>query len=134
MNIIEYIVSHVSNTNYHVASLIKTIYGDKFRTVLDSKDKLVWEEYIDNSWQHTNIKFTLRNKLSTEVTKYVMEAQSILHKQLEKVRSYEECQYLSLKYKALVSIEMNLYNSGYKDKIIKEAGYLMIKQPSTSPK
>jgi hypothetical protein len=127
MSIVEYILSYVSNTDYHVASLIKTIYGDKFRTIVDPKSgKLVWEEYIDDSWQPTNIKITLRNKLSTEVTTYVMKANSILRKRLIEVKDEYECNYIRLKYKELHTLEGNLYNSGYRDKIIKEAGYLMV--------
>lgn len=123
MSIVDYIASYAPNTDYHVAILIKTIYRDKYRTVPHPKTgKLVWEEYINNSWQPTDVKITLRNKLSTEVAKYVNEACTILRGRLLDKEYESEYDVIRLKYKALRTLEGNLYRSGYKDSIIREAG------------
>jgi hypothetical protein len=128
MSIVEYIASYAPSTDYHVASLIKTIYRDIYRTVPHPKTgKLVWEEYINDSWQPTDVKITLRNKLSTEVAKYVIQAMDTIQVQMLDIRFESEYDYNRLKYKALFTLEGNLYRSGYKDRIIREvAEHLMV--------
>jgi len=128
MSIVEYIASYAPSTDYHVASLIKTIYRDIYRTVLHPKTgKLVWEEYSNDSWQPTDVKITLRNKLSTEVAKYVIEARDTLRVQMQDMRYESKHDYIRLNIKALLTLEGNLYKSGYKDRIIREvAEQLMV--------
>ena len=117
-NNIKYIVDNLNNTDYFVARLVYLLYSDKYcMTNDDGKDK--WFVFNDNHWRTSaSIKHDLKNKLSEEVTQFISDAR--LKIKNDALNVTEDHSFIERRIINLIKIEKSLYNTTYKDRILKE--------------
>ena len=117
----EYIRQEVEPTHYHIAKLMRKIYGSNYIASVNPKTT-EWYKYDDqvNRWGKLNQGIELRMKVSSEVAKAISDAKGKLYAQME--RSNEEVKKVLMeKVKSLNKTEMNLCSSGFGEGVMKMA-------------
>jgi hypothetical protein len=119
-DIINYIESTVDNNHTSLARLLHKLYHNNYCVTTDNnKDK--WFRFNENHWESSNaIKHELKNKLSSDVALLIGYTRSKLR---EKIMSTEDNLKISWEKDRIIKllmIEKNLYNTHFKDGIIKE--------------
>jgi P4 family phage/plasmid primase-like protien len=117
----EYIRQEVEPTHYHVASLMRKMYGTNYIASVNPKTT-EWYKYDDyvNRWGKLNQGIELRMKVSSEVASAVSEAKQKLYGQMEKSNE-EQKKVLLEKVKVLNKTETNLCCSGFCEGVMKMA-------------
>jgi P4 family phage/plasmid primase-like protien len=121
-NILEYIRKSVDVTHFHIARLMKKIYGNNYVASLSTKTT-DWFFYDDevNLWKELDQGIQLRTKISGEVAKYVGTARDKLRSDIDRAQSEEVREIYTAKLKKLLKVEEQLYNTGFNDSVMKMA-------------
>jgi predicted transcriptional regulator len=118
--LINYIETNIDNTHTSIANLLKRLYSNKYCVTTDNnKDK--WFRFNGTHWESSNaIKHELKNKLSSEVVQIITDTRSTLRERIMEESDEQKSSFKREKLKMLLNIEKNLYNTYFKDSIIKE--------------
>ncbi len=121
-NILEYIRAHVDGTNFHIARLMKKLYGSNYIASIGSKST-EWYFYDDiiNMWKHLNQGIQLRKNISFEVAEYIGKARDKIRLDMLRASSDEIRAPLEAKMKKLCDVEMKLYNTSFTESTMKMA-------------
>jgi P4 family phage/plasmid primase-like protien len=122
-NLYEYIRSQVDPTHYHIAKLMKKMYGNNYIASISSRST-EWYFYDDaaNMWKRLNQGIPLRMKISTEVAQKISEAMGTIRRDINNQNvSKETREVAEAKLKLLNKVEGSLYNSGFSDSVMKMA-------------
>jgi P4 family phage/plasmid primase-like protien len=122
-NLYEYIRSQVDPTHYHIAKLMKKMYGNNYIASISSRST-EWYFYDDaaNMWKRLNQGIPLRMKISTEVAQKISEAMGTIRRDINNQNVGKETREVAeAKLKLLNKVEGNLYSSGFSDSVMKMA-------------
>jgi P4 family phage/plasmid primase-like protien len=115
---VNYVESEVDLTHTHIARLMKRMYCNNYCAAVDSR-KVEWFHFNETYWKKIPQGIELRNKMTTEVAQVISDTRSRIRKRLENMpdneRTWEET-----RMKKLLKIEESLYQSGFKDSVMKE--------------
>lgn len=115
---INYVESEVDLTHTHIARLMKRMYSNDYCASVDSK-RVEWYYFNGTYWKKIPQGIELRNKMTTEVAQVISDTRSRIRRRLETLdenqRTWEET-----RMKKLLKIEESLYQSGFKDSVMKE--------------
>ena len=115
---VNYVESEVDLTHTHIARLMKRMYCNNYCASVDSR-KVEWYHFNGSFWKKIPQGIELRNKMTTEVAQVISDTRSRIRKRLETLdenqRTWEET-----RMKKLLKIEESLYQSGFKDSVMKE--------------
>jgi P4 family phage/plasmid primase-like protien len=122
-NLYDYIRSQVDPTHYHIAKLMKKMYGNNYIASISPRST-EWYFYDDaaNMWKRLNQGIPLRMKISTEVAQKISEAMGTIRRDISSENvSKEGREVADAKLKLLNKVEGSLYNSGFSDSVMKMA-------------
>ena len=121
-NILEYIRKRVDATHFHIARLMKKIYGSNYVASLTSKttDWFFYDDTI-NLWKELDQGIQLRKKISGEVAEYIGTARKKISDELQRATNEEVRDIYAAKMKKLLKVEEQLYNTGFNDSVMKMA-------------
>lgn len=105
-------------SHYHLAQIVYSKYGDRYKCHVESRCT-EWFEFTRNTWRLVPQALQIKNKLSTELAQDVMDA-------LKKV-SYPDNMDMQMKEQAMIlDIARNLYNESFKENVIKSCVQLFV--------
>jgi len=115
---VNFVESDVDATHTHIARLMKRMYGNQYCAAVDSK-KVEWYHFTGTFWKKIPQGIELRNKMTTEVAQVISDTRSRIRNRLHTLgndeRAWEET-----RLKKLFKIEESLYQSGFKDSVMKD--------------
>ncbi|NBQ70642.1 MAG: hypothetical protein EBU46_18140, partial [Nitrosomonadaceae bacterium] len=115
---VNYVESEVDLTHTHIARLMKRMFGNTYCASVDSK-RVEWYHFNGTYWKKIPQGIELRNKMTTEVAQVISDTRSRIRRRLESLdenqRTWEET-----RMKKMLKIEESLYQSGFKDSVMKE--------------
>ena len=120
-NIIEYIRTCVDGTHFHIARLMKKLYGSNYVASINAKTT-EWYYYDDmlNMWKHLNQGIQLRKLISFEVAEYLGRARTKIKVDAATAPAELE-EFYTNKIKDLLKVETQLYNTGFCESVMKMA-------------
>jgi phage/plasmid-associated DNA primase len=121
----EYIRQEVEATHFHIAKLMKKMYGSTYIASVTSK-ATEWFKYDDeeNMWKRLNQGIELRMKVSTKVAEAISVAASKFYSDAGNAltngdnKAREHC---VEKSKQLLKVQTSLFNSGFSESVMKMA-------------
>lgn len=118
--ILIYAEHYLDNTHTSIARLLRYLYNKNYCVTTDgNKDK--WFRFNGRYWESSNgIKHELKNKLSSEVTQIVADTRAKIREKIMSVGDENKTYWEKERLKTLLYIERNLYNTHFKDGVIKE--------------
>jgi len=119
----EYIRTEVEPTHYHIAKLMRKMYGNNYIASVNPKST-EWFKYDDaiNMWKRLNQGIELRSKISNEVAGEFEGARGILRRLIGDMTTKEEHRkWMEDKIKDLLKCETQLYNNGFTEAVMKMA-------------
>lgn len=121
-NILEYIRNHVDSTHFHIARLMKKLYGSNYIASINPKSTewYFYDDYI-NMWKHLNQGIQLRKNISFEVADYISKARDKIRMDMLRAPTEEVRQPLEAKLAKLLKVEQSLYNTGFTEATMKMA-------------
>ena len=121
-NILEYIRRFVDATHFHIARLMKKLYGNNYVASLTEKTT-DWFYYDDsiNLWKQLSQGIQLRKKISFEVAEYIGTARDKIREDMRNAKTEDERAPYNSKMEKLLKVETQLYNSGFTDSVMKMA-------------
>lgn len=115
---VNFVESEVDATHTHIARLMKRMYGNYYCAAVDSK-KVEWYHFTGTYWKKIPQGIELRNKMTTDVAQVISDTRSRIRNRLSQLgndeRTWEEA-----RLKKLFKIEESLYQSGFKDSVMKD--------------
>jgi P4 family phage/plasmid primase-like protien len=115
---VNFVESEVDATHTHIARLMKRMYGNNYCAAVDSK-KVEWYNFTGTYWKKIPQGIELRNKMTTDVAQVISDTRSRIRNRLSQLgndeRTWEEA-----RLKKLFKIEESLYQSGFKDSVMKD--------------
>ena len=130
-DIVGFIENNTKNTHNHVARLMKKIFQDRYVAAIDSK-RTEWYEFKNNTWKHLVQGVELRNKISYEVVSYILEAKKRVLRKISELREKTNDDLITKiqeqKLKELNDLEKHLYQSDFKNCVMKEASGLFYEE------
>ena len=120
-NILEYIRTCVDGTHFHIARLMKKLYGSNYVASINAKTT-EWYYYDDmlNMWKHLNQGIQLRKLISFEVAEYLGRARTKIKADAATAPAELE-EFYTNKIKDLLKVETQLYNTGFCESVMKMA-------------
>jgi P4 family phage/plasmid primase-like protien len=124
----EYIRQELAATHYHVAKLMKKMFGSTYTASVNAKttEWYKFEEQI-NMWKKLNQGMELKTKITGDVANAISEARVKLRQGLNeegvKVKDYN-----LQRAEDLLKIEMSLYNSGFSESVMRMAVQLFYEE------
>ena len=113
-DILEYCKYKVDVTHYHVARLMKKLYGSNYIASINPKST-EWYFYDDgvNMWKHLNQGIQLRKNVSFQVADYIGKARNVVRDEL--IRRGVDVTEIGKDptFARLMKCEQNLYNNGF---------------------
>ena len=117
---IQFVESDVKATHTHIARLMKKMYKTDYCASVDSK-KVEWFQFTKNNWKKLAQGIELRNKMTTDVAQVICDTRTRIRKRLEKNDNDERMTtWEQNRIKELFEIEKALYQSGFKDSVMKD--------------
>ena len=119
----EYIRDELDATHFHVAKLMKRMFGSTYTASVNPKTT-EWYMFDDrlNMWRKLNQGMELRTKITGEVANAISKARIKLRQRMieEDVKANVK-DYNQSRAEALLKIETSLYNSGFSESVMKMA-------------
>ena len=118
----EYIRQELEATHYHIAKVMKKMFGSNYVASVTSKST-DWFEYNDNEnmWKRINQGIKLRMMISTEVAGAIADASSKLFTDAGKALSPDAREGNVEKAKKLLKVQTSLFNCGFAESVMKMA-------------
>jgi P4 family phage/plasmid primase-like protien len=117
---INFVEREVDVTHTHVARLMKLMYKNEYCASVDSK-KVEWFNFTGVFWKKLPQGIELRNKMNTEVAQVISDTRSKIRNHLMAAGGDErESSWEQGRVKKLFEAEKSLYQSGFKDSVMKD--------------
>lgn len=128
----EYIISQTDATHYHIAMLMKKMFGPVYIASIDSRNT-DWYHYDEllNMWRHISQGMQLKKKICVEVADKISDAAKIVRqrdknlKEEMKNEEDDEDTVYTRKFKKLIKMQGQLYTSGFNDSVMKMCAILL---------
>ena len=117
---VNFVESEVDLTHTHIARLMKRMYGNDYCASVDSK-RVEWYHFNGTYWKKIPQGIELRNKITTEVAEVISDTRSsIRSRMLRNTLTDAQREHEEARMKKFFKIEESLYQSGFKDSVMKE--------------
>ena len=120
---LDFILNEVDGTHYHIARLMKKMYGTNYIASVNPRNT-DWFKYDDdiNMWKRINQGIELKAKISIEVAAEINTACATIYREagLEAIK-LERKEYLENKRKDLHKIQIQLYSNAFVESVMKMA-------------
>jgi P4 family phage/plasmid primase-like protien len=117
---VNFVEREMDVTHTHVARLMKLMYKNDYCASVDSK-KVDWYHFTGVYWKKLPQGIELRNKMTTEVAQVISDTRTKIRNHLVAAGSGDrESSWEETRLKKLVKIEESLYQSGFKDSVMKD--------------
>lgn len=121
----EFIREKVEPTHFHIAILMKKMYGNNYVASVNPKST-EWFKYdeIINMWKRLNQGMELKTKISYEVAGKINETISKLYGEISKYRTTgnnKTADVFTEKTKDLAKVQLQLYSTGFTESVMKMA-------------
>jgi len=120
---LDFILNEVDGTNYHLACLMKKMYGMNYIASVSPRNT-EWFKYDDeiNMWKRINQGIELKGKISTEVAGEINLANQTIYREASDLSiKKERKEYLEKKRSDLHKIQMQLYGNAFLESVMKMA-------------
>jgi len=115
---IDFVEREVDATHTHIARLMKKMYKTDYCASVDSK-KVEWYHFTGVYWKKLAQGIELRNKMTTDVAKIIEDARNHIKKK-NNVNDERLTEWNEKRIVKLLNIEKSLYQSGFKDSVMKD--------------
>ena len=122
-NLHEYIRAEVDASHYHIACLMKKMYGNNYVASVNPKST-EWFKYDDeiNMWRRINQGIELKTKISIDVASEIATVRGSVSREWGAKQHDEKLrEHLSKKIKDLLKVETQLYSNGFTESVMKMA-------------
>ncbi len=128
-DIVSFIDRDVDATHTHLARVLYRMFWDRYKASINNKTT-EWYEFDSIVWRRIPQGMDLRRKISTDVTALVDKAKVRARRMLYESEMKDDVAKTAAeaKMKKFLKIEQNLYNAGFKDSIMKEAGAIFYEE------
>lgn len=128
-DIVSFIDRDVDATHTHLARVLYRMFWDRYKASINNKTT-EWYEFDSIVWRRIPQGMDLRRKISTDVTALVDKAKVRARRMLYESDTKDDLAKIAAeaKMKKFLKIEQNLYNAGFKDSIMKEAGVIFYEE------
>ena len=117
---INFVESEVDVTHTHIARLMKRMYENNYCASVTSKS-VEWYHFTGIYWKKIAQGIELRNKMMSEVAQVICETRRKICRRFEANETNEkEMNWEQSRIKKLFEIEKSLYQSGFKDSVMKD--------------
>jgi len=118
---VNFVEREVEVTHTHLARLMFRMYKNEYCASVDSK-KVDWYHFTSVYWKKLPQGIELRNKMTTEVAQVISDARSKIRNYLMTLGADErESTWEQGRIKKLFDVEKSLYQSGFKESIMKDS-------------
>jgi P4 family phage/plasmid primase-like protien len=116
---IHFVESQVDPTHTHIARLMKRMYENNYCAAVDSK-KVEWFQFTGTYWKKLPQGIELRNKLTTEVAQVIADTRTKIRERIMHINDEQKTSWENSRLKKLFDVEKSLYQSGFKDSVMKD--------------
>jgi P4 family phage/plasmid primase-like protien len=116
MNFVE---REVDSTHTHIARLMKRMYENTYCASVDSK-KVDWFHFNGICWRKLPQGIELRNKLTVDVAQVIADTRSKIRERIWGIDDEQKVAWEKERLKKLLKVEDALYQSGFKDSVMKD--------------
>jgi P4 family phage/plasmid primase-like protien len=118
---VNFVEREMDVTHTHVARLMHRMYKNEYCASVDSK-KVDWHRFTGTYWKKIPQGIELRNKMTTEVAQVISDARDKIRRRILQADNGDEKEttWEHTRLKKLLEIEKSLYQSGFKDSVIKD--------------
>jgi hypothetical protein len=128
---VEFVEREVDATHTHIARLMKRMYENNYCAAVDSK-KVEWFHFNGICWKKLPQGIELRNKLTGEVTKVIIDTRSKICERIMGINDEQKVSWEKGRLKSLLNVERSLYQSGFKDAVMKDCIGLFYEEEFTN--
>ena len=114
---VNFVESEVDATHTHIARLMKRMYEHSYCASVDSR-KVEWYEFTGCYWKKLPQGIELRNKMTSDVADVIIEARRTIRDRL--IQANMDHAFIESRMKKMIKIEQSLYQSGFKDAVMKD--------------
>jgi P4 family phage/plasmid primase-like protien len=116
---INFVERDVDTTHTHIARLMKRMYENTYCAAVDAK-KVDWYYFNNIYWKKLPQGIELRNKLTTEVAQVIADSRTKLRERILAIGDEQKTSWENQRLKILLNVERSLYQSGFKDSVMKD--------------
>jgi len=127
---IYFVESQVDSTHTHIARLMKRMYENNYCASVDSK-KVEWYHFTGTYWKKLPQGIELRSKLTTEVAQVIADTRSKIRERIISINDEQKTSWENARLKKLFDVEKSLYQSGFKDSVMKDCICLFYEEEFT---
>ena len=128
---VDFVEREVDATHTHIARLMKRMYENNYCAAVDSK-KVEWFHFNGICWKKLPQGIELRNKLTGEVTKVIIDTRSKICERIMGINDEQKVSWEKGRLKSLLNVEKSLYQSGFKDAVMKDCIGLFYEEEFTN--
>lgn len=114
---VDFVEREVDATHTHIARLMKRMYENDYCASVDSK-KVEWYQFVGTCWKKLPQGIELRNKMTNEVAEIIIETRRSVREKLPNDNTDQS--FIDNRMKKLLNVEKSLYQSGFKDSVMKD--------------
>ena len=118
---VNFVEREMDVTHTHVARLMNRMYKNEYCASVDSK-KVDWHKFTGTYWKKIPQGIELRSKMTTEVAQVISDARDKIRRRILQADNGDEKEttWEHTRLKKLLEIEKSLYQSGFKDSVMKD--------------
>ena len=128
---IDFVEREVDATHTHIARLMKRMFENNYCAAVDSK-KVDWFHFNGICWKKLPQGIELRSKLSGEVAKVIIDTRSKICERIMGINDEQKVSWEKGRLKSLLNVEKSLYQSGFKDAVMKDCIGLFYEEEFTN--
>ena len=128
---VDFVEREVTATHTHIARLMKRMFENNYCASVDSK-KVDWFHFNGVYWKKLPQGIELRNKLTGEVAQVIADTRSKIREGIKCTDDDKKTSWENERLKALLNVEKSLYQSGFKDAVMKDCIGLFYEEEFTN--
>ena len=126
-----FVEREVDPTHTHVARLVKRMYENNYCASVDSK-KVDWFHFTGICWKKLPQGIELRNKLTGDVAQVIADTRSKIRERIMGIDDQQKVSWEKERIQQLFNVEKSLYQSGFKDSVMKDCIGLFYEEEFTN--
>ena len=128
---VDFVEREVTATHTHIARLMKRMFENNYCASVDSK-KVDWFHFNGIYWKKLPQGIELRNKLTGEVAQVIADTRSKIREGIKGIDDDKKASWENGRLKSLLNVEKSLYQSGFKDAVMKDCIGLFYEEEFTN--
>ena len=126
-----FVEREVDPTHTHVARLMKRMYEINYCASVDSK-RVDWFHFTGICWKKLPQGIELRNKLTGDVAQVIADTRSKIRERVMGIDDQQKVSWEKERIQQLFNVEKSLYQSGFKDSVMKDCIGLFYEEEFTN--